>query len=707
MGSVEDDVLLACLVILARHHGLPATPESLSAGLPLTEAGITASFLQRAAKKVGLNSRLRKIAIKDIPDSVCPAILLLEDGDACVYLGPTKGGAVEVIYPRLVDSVVEEAHADLEAKFSGFALLARPKFRFDSRVDSSDTNRDGHWFWSAIRENMPVYKDVLVAAFFINLFALAVPIFMMNVYDRVVPNAAFDTLWVLATGVVIVLVADMVLKSMRGHFLDLASRRVDVELSAKIMERTLGMRLEYRPASVGSFAVNLRSFETLRDFITSTTITTIVDLPFSVLFLAVIAWIAWPLLIPVLLGVAAILVYALFARGRLQRLTESTYQAGAQRNATLIESLTGLDTLKALGAESVMQRKWEETTRFLAGVGVDLRLATLSVTHFTMFAQQLVTVGVIIVGVFLISEGQLTMGGLIAGSMLSRRAMQPFGQVAGLITQAHNARMALNTLNGLFEMPAERRDGGAFVSRDSFRGDVTFNNVSFAYPGSETASVSGISFSIKAGEHVAIVGRVGSGKSTLTKLAMGLYEPTEGAVLIDGIDLRQLDPAEYRNAVGYVPQDVTLFHGTLRENLTLAHRGIEDSSLVRAAQQAALIDFVNRHPRGFDMPISERGDSVSGGQRRCIALARSLVHTPGILFFDEPTGSMDNTTEAVIKKELTVYLPGRTLLLVTHRNALLELVDRIIVVDGGRIVADGARETVLDALKQGKIGRAR
>ena len=707
MGSVEDDVLLACLVILARHHGLPATPESLSAGLPLTEAGITASFLQRAAKKVGLNSRLRKLAIKDIPDSVCPAILLLEGGDACVYLGPTKSGAVEVIYPRLVDSVVEEAPADLEAKFSGFALLARPKFRFDSRIDPKNTNRDGHWFWSAVRGNLPVYKDVLVAAFFINLFALAVPIFMMNVYDRVVPNAAFDTLWVLATGVVIVLVADMVLKSMRGHFLDLASRRVDVELSAKIMERTLGMRLEYRPASVGSFAVNLRSFETLRDFITSTTITTIVDLPFSVLFLAVIAWIAWPLLIPVLLGVAAILVYALFARRRLQRLTEATYQAGAQRNATLIESLTGLDTLKALGAESVMQRKWEETTRFLAGVGVDLRLATLSVTHFTMFAQQLVTVGVIIVGVFLISEGQLTMGGLIAGSMLSRRAMQPFGQVAGLITQAHNARMALETLNDLFEMPAERRDGGAFVSRDSFQGDVTFNNVSFAYPGSETASVSGISFSVKAGEHVAIVGRVGSGKSTLTKLAMGLYEPTEGAVLIDGIDLRQLDPAEYRNAVGYVPQDVTLFHGTLRENLTLAHRGIEDSSLVRAAQQAALIDFVNRHPRGFDMPISERGDSVSGGQRRCIALARSLVHTPGILFFDEPTGSMDNTTEAVIKKELTAYLPGRTLLLVTHRNALLELVDRIIVIDGGRIVADGARETVLDALKQGKIGRAR
>ncbi|MDG1064914.1 MAG: type I secretion system permease/ATPase [Luminiphilus sp.] len=707
MGIAEDDVLLACLVIVARHHGLPATPDSLSAGLPSTEGGINASLLQRAARRVGLHSRLKKLSLESIPASVCPAILLLENGDACVYLGQNNAGSADVIYPRLVNAPVEEAFDTLEAKFTGFALLARPKFYFDSRVDSSDLKREGHWFWSAIRGNIPVYKDVLVAAFFINLFALAVPIFMMNVYDRVVPNAAFDTLWVLSTGVVLVLVADMVLKSMRGHFLDLASRRVDVDLSAKIMERTLGMRLEHRPASVGSFAVNLRSFETLRDFITSTTITTVIDLPFSVLFLAVIAWIGWPLLVPVFLGILAILTYALVSSKKLKRLTETTYQAGAQRNATLIESLTGLDTLKALGAESVMQRKWEDTTRFLAGVGVDLRLATLSVTHFTMFAQQLVTVGVIIVGVFLISEGQLTMGGLIAGSMLSRRSMQPFGQIAGLITQAHNARMALDTLNGLFETPTERREGGAFVSRDNFRGDVTFKNVSFAYPGSETASVAGVSFSVKAGEHVAIVGRVGSGKSTLTKLAMGLYEPTEGAVLIDGIDLRQLDPGEYRKAVGYVPQDVTLFHGTLRENMTLAHRGVEDDALVRAAERAALIDFVNRHPRGFDMPISERGDSVSGGQRRCIALARSLVHTPGILFFDEPTGSMDNSTEATIKKELENYLPGRTLLLVTHRNSLLELVDRIIVVDGGRIVADGAKDGVLAALKQGKIGRAR
>ena len=406
-----------------------------------------------------------------------------------------------------------------------------------------------------------------------------------------------------------------------------------------------------------------------------------------------------------LLGVAAILTFALYRRPKLQRLTETTYQAGAQRNATLIESLTGMDTLKALNAESVMQRKWEQTTRFLAGVGVDLRLATLSVTHFTMFCQQLVSVLVIVVGVLLISEGALTMGGLIAATMLAGRSIQPFGQVAGLITQAHNAKIALTSLDDLFDTPIEQREGGAFVSREQFRGDIAFNNVSFSYPNSETPSLSGVSFRIKAGEHVAILGRVGSGKSTLTKLALGLYEPTEGAVLIDGIDLRQLDPGEYRSAVGYLPQDVTLFHGSLRDNLTLAHRGIEDEALVEAAQRAALTDFVNRHPRGFDMPISERGDSVSGGQRRCIALARALVHRPGVLLFDEPTGSMDNSTEAMVKKELLDYLPGRTLVVVTHRTSLLDLVDRIIVVDGGKIVADGAKEAVLSALQQGKIGK--
>ncbi len=414
MRSSEQDVLLQSLLLVAQHHGLPATAESLTAGLPLTEGGLTPDLIKRAGTRAGLNTRLKAIDLDDVPDAVCPAIVLLEGDSACVYLGRTPSGDAEVIYPEFVNSPVTEPFEKLKERASGFVVLARPKFRFDSRVSSGDFKREGHWFWSAIRANTPIYRDVLFAAFFINVFALALPLFTMNVYDRVVPNAAFDTLGVLALGVFLIMIGDVALKSLRGQFLDLASRRVDVDLSARIMEQTLGMRLEHRPASVGSFAVNLRSFETLRDFITSVTITTVIDLPFAVLFFAVIGWIAWPILIPVLILVIALISYALYMRPKLQALTETTYQAGALRNATLIESLTGMDTLKAMGAESIMQRKWEETTRFLAGVGVQLRLSSLSVTHFTQWCQQMVSVLVIVTGVFLISKGELTMGGLIA-----------------------------------------------------------------------------------------------------------------------------------------------------------------------------------------------------------------------------------------------------------------------------------------------------
>ena len=702
----ETDALLESLLYVAHAHRLPATSESLTVGLPLSDRGLTPDLLGRAAKRAGLNARLTTLDIAAIPDAVCPAIVLLRDDSACVLLGREANGQVRVVHPALIDAEVSESAAELQAKATGHVLLARPRFRLDGRVNTDVEQREGHWFWSAMRANLPVYRDVLFAAFFIGLFALALPLFTMNVYDRVVPNAAFETLWVLAAGMAVILLGDVILRSLRAYFVDLASRRVDVELSARLMEQALGIRLEHRPASVGSFAVNLRSFETLRDFIASATITSLVDLPFALLFFAVIAWIAWPVLIPVLFGIGLLVGYALLMRPRLQRLTERSYQAGALRNATLIESLAGVETLKSMSAESVMQRQWEETTRFLAGIGVRLRITAASVTHATQWCQQTISVFVIITGVYLIADGRLTMGGLIACTMLAGRSVAPFGQLANLITQYHNARIALNSLDGLFALPVEHRREGAFVSRERFNGAIEFKEVVFTYPGAETASLRGVSFKLEAGERVAILGRVGSGKSTLQKLAMGLYQPSEGAVLIDGIDLRQLEPREYRAAVGYVPQDVTLFHGTLRDNIALAHRGLGDDALLQAVRRAGLEDFVNRHPRGFDLPISERGDSVSGGQRRCIAVARALVHEPQVLLLDEPTGSMDNSTEKMVLDQLGEFATGRTLLVVTHRNAILKLVDRIIVLDNGRIVADGPRDSVVAALQQGRIGKA-
>jgi ATP-binding cassette subfamily C protein LapB len=538
------------------------------------------------------------------------------------------------------------------------------------------------------------------------MLALAMPIFTMNVYDRVVPNAAFETLWMLTVGVLIALLADLGLQIARGYFLDYAARRIDITLSAGILEKTLGMRLEHKPLSVGAYSANLRSFEFLRDFTTSATLTGLIDIPFALVFIAVIAWISPLMMLPIIAGIVLLLAITMVVRPRLERLTETSYAAGAQRNSTLIETLSGLETLKAMGAESVMQRQWEEATRFLASHNLRARNLNLQLSQSSSTIQRIVQLAVIVVGVYLIAAGQLSMGGLIASMMLSTRAVGPFAKLGSLLTQFQNAQVAMKSLNALFATPSEYQEEKAFISRDSFAGSYDFKNVSFKYPHADSDSLTQVSFKLAAGEHIAVLGRVGSGKSTIAKLALGLFQATGGEIRIDGVDLRQLDPREYRGSVGYVPQDVTLFTGTLRENIALARPGITDAQLIRAVERAGIADWVNRHPLGFDMPISERGDSVSGGQRKCISVARALVTEPTILIMDEPTGGTDQSTERLIIENLKSFMTGRTLIVVTHRNALLSLADRILVVDAGKIVADGQRDAVVTALRDGKIGRA-
>jgi ATP-binding cassette subfamily C protein LapB len=705
--SNSVDSLLECLLALCRFHGAGTTAAAVCGGLPLEDGRLTPLLFERAASRVGLSSKIAYRDIVDIEPALLPAVVMLKGERACLLTGWDEAGEIaNVVYPDHNEALVKVPREQLIADASGEVILCRPRFRFDGRAPRVGASSRGHWFWDAIRANAPIYRDVLLAAFFINVFALAMPLFTMNVYDRVVPNNATETLWMLAAGVILMMLADISLRTMRGYFLDLASRRVDIRLSALIMERVLGMRLEHRPTSVGAYAVSLRSFESVRDFITSASITTIIDLPFAVLFVAVMAWIAWPVIIPVIVGLIVVVGYALSVRGKLKELAETTYRAGAMRNSTLIESLVGLDTIKAMGGESRMQRRWEETTAFLAHVGVQLRLISNSAINVTQWGQQTVYIFVIITGVYLITAGELSMGGLIACTMLSGRIMAPFGQLAGLITQYHNAQISLQNLEEVMAKPVERPEGAQFLSRELFSGEIEFKNVSFAYPGAQLESLSDVSFKIKPGEHVAILGRVGSGKSTLQKLAMGLYQPTSGAILIDGIDLRQLDPSELRSRVGYVPQDVTLFYGSLRDNLTLSNPQLSDSAIVRSVEIANLTEYVNRHPQGFDMMIGERGDSLSGGQRKSVALARGVINEPPLLLMDEPTGSMDHSTEAIVQKQLAEFIKGRTWLVVTHRNSLLEMVDRIIVVDQGKLVADGPRETVVQALQQGRIGRA-
>ncbi len=701
------DSLLECLLVVVHAHGATLSRQAAIDGLPLVNNRLTPSLFKRAAKRAGLTSNVVRKPLDKLNPALFPAVLLLEGEEACVLLGwQDDGQTARVIFPELGKAEATLPRGELAARYAGHTILARPEFRFDSRTPEVGRVKHRHWFWGTLADNTRLYRDVLLAAFMINVFAIALPLFTMNVYDRVVPNHAIETLWMLAVGVALVLVADLVLRTMRGYFLDLAGSRVDVRLSAYIMERVLGLRMENRPVSAGSFAANLRSFETIRDFITSATVTAFIDVPFALIFLVVIGWIAWPLILPILFGMLLLIVYALTVHSKMHELSETTYRAGAMRNATLIESLVGLEAIKALGAEGVMQRKWESSANFLSRVSAQLRLLSSSTINVAMWVQQFMNIVVVVVGVYMISDGNLTLGGLIACTMLASRAMAPISQVAGLLTQYHNAATALKSLDGILEQPVERPEDSSFVSRQHFTGDIEFKDVDFSYPEQGVTALRNISLKIRAGEHIAILGRVGSGKTTLEKLILGLYRPTSGAVLVDGIDLRQLDPAELRRNIGYVPQDVTLFYGSLRDNLTIASPMADDAAVLRAAQVGGIIEFVNSHPKGFDMSVGERGESLSGGQRQAVAIARATINDPPILLMDEPTGSMDHSSEEEIKQRLGTFAIGKTLIVVTHRTSLLDLVERIIVIDSGKIVADGPKAQVVEALRQGRIGKA-
>lgn len=711
-GLREDlllhDPLLDSLLEVARMHGRPSTRAALSAGLPLQNGRLTPSLVARAANRAGLNCRTVRRELDKIDAVQLPVILLLKGNEACVLVKwEEPGKQAQILLPESGQTAFTLPLEELSARYLGIAIFLQPRVKFDSRTPEVAKLAKRHWFWGVMLEQWQIYRDVLVAALLINMFALAIPLFSMNVYDRVIPNNAVDTLWVLAISVVSLLALDMILRMMRGHFVDLASSRIDIKLSSALMERVLGLKMEAKPPSVGAFAATLKSFETVRDFIASATVSTLVDLPFALLFYLVIAWIAWPVVFIPLVGFLGMVIYIYALQQKMHELSETTYRAASLRNATLVESLTAMETIKSLGAESHVQATWEKTAAFLAKTSNQLRMLSLSATNSVQTIQQIVNVAVLIAGVYLVHNGLLTQGGLIACTMLTGRAMAPLGQLAGLLIQYQGARTALESLNKLMVKPIERPQDSTFIHRPEIRGEIEFRNVTFGYPNADPI-LKNVSFKINPGESIVVLGRVGSGKSTIQKLILGFYEPQEGSVLVDGIDLRQLDPADLRRNVGYVGQDSILFFGTLRENIAYGAPYADDSAIIAASELAGLREFVNKHPRGFDMPIGERGESLSGGQRQCISIARAFLMEPPILLLDEPTSSMDYTTENEFKLRLGRFAkrfsPGKTLIVSTHRSSLIDLAERILVVNEGRLVADGPRDEVLEALKTGRVG---
>jgi ATP-binding cassette subfamily C protein LapB len=696
-----DDSLLACLVTLCRTLHEPRSADALIAGLPLVNGKLTPELFVRSAQRVGLSAAVVQRSLADIPDLVLPAVLMTTDGGACIL--SRKDGQVCELMETATQGVATVPLEKLSAAYSGQAIFVRHHFRFDQRAQAAPGFRPRHWFWDVIWKSWPIYADVLLASLLINLFALASPLFVMNVYDRVVPNYAEETLWVLAIGMLIVSAFDAGMKALRSYFLDAAGKRADMILSSTVFERVLGIRTSAKPESVGAFANNLQEYEYFRDFITSATLTTVIDLPFLVLFLLIMALIGgYIALIPLVILPLGIVV-ALVMQQSLKKEIGELFRYSSQKNATLIESIAGLDAIKAYGAEGQFQRRWEDIISNIGTQGVKVRALSQGAVNATTLLQQIAYLLVVIAGVYLITDNQLTMGGLIACTIFTSRALTPLSQVASLLVRYHQAKASLDSLNRMMNLPTERDNESRFLHRPKLTGRIEFKNVSFSYPNSPVKALNDISFTIAEGERVAIVGRIGCGKTTLEKLIMGLYEPQEGAVLVDGTDLRQLDPIDLRRNIGYMPQETQLFYGNVRDNIVMGAPFMDDASVLRAAELAGVTAFTNTHPMGFDLPVGERGSQLSGGQRQSIALARAMLLSPPIYVMDEPTNAMDNSTEEQFKARFAEEVKGKTLIVVTHRASLLSLVDRVIVLDRGHIVANGPKDRVLDALKHGQI----
>lgn len=707
--SHNNDALVECLLIISRHHNQEISRESLISGLPLVDGQLTPSLVHRASKRLQMSSQIQNRKLHQINHNLLPAILILKHDDespekACVLQSiDASRNLAQITYPDLPDSIVEITLDDLQSDYQGTVIYIRPEFKFDSRANKIEKN-SLHWFWGVIRDNRHLYRDILIASIFINLFAIAMPLFVMNVYDRVVPNHATETLWILAAGIAIVLIAELSLRLLRNWFIDLGANRADVRLSSAIMEKVLGMKMTDRPNSSGSFVSNVQSFESIRSFIGSLTVVALVDLPFVLLFTTIVALIEPIMALPILIGGFLILSYAFFAQNKMHELSLDAMQAGSMRNATLYEGVSNLETLKSFNVESKTQSDWEKATIFLTRNAAKMRMISASITQGAHWMQHLVGIMVIILGVYSIIEGNISQGALIAAYMLSSRAMGPIGQTAGLLSQYHYAATAYQSLEEIMNKDSERPAEKTWIAPPLVRGEIEFQNVSFKYPNDERMALKDVSFKIKAGEHIAILGRNGSGKTTLEKLILGLYQPESGHILIDGVDLRHFDPAQLRRNIGYMPQDISLFYGTLKDNITVASPTATDENILKATHLSGLDTFVRSHPAGFDMPVGERGQLLSGGQKQSVALARSIINDPPILLFDEPTGSLDFSSESQFIQQMNEATKGKTLITITHRTPLLKLVERIIVMDNGKIVANGPKETVLEALKKGRVG---
>jgi ATP-binding cassette subfamily C protein LapB len=716
--DLENDALAHALSWLTRHHGRERTPESLLAGQPL-QGRLGPDQALQALREAGYNAGLVQRSIGELHHLLLPAVLLLNDSDACIVVARHADDPrrYDIVMPGRQHHACSASETELQAEYTGVALVATPLAASAPRAPvqgGEDELRDpsAHWLWGTLRHFMPYYRGALLAAMLSNVLMLVTGLSTSVIFDKVLPNQAFVTLAAVASACGLALVFDLMARQLRAYLIDMASRKADLIVGATLFRQTLGIRMEHRPQSAGAYAHHLAQVEQVREFFASATLSALSDLPFIVIFVAMTFIVGGPLGWVLVVAIPLLLGGAVFIQSALRRAMNSHLREQADLHGVLVEAVDGLEDLKAAGAQGRFLRRYEEATAAAAAAMLRSRQITSWTNNVSAVSQQLITTVMLVWGVFLVDDKAVTAGALIGSVMFATRAVAPLASVVALATRYQGARAAMRALDHVMQQPVEREHGKAYVPMRSLSGRIGLVDASFSYPaqaipgsgargpteGGGPRVLKGVTLRFAPGERVAVLGRIGSGKSTVLRLLAGLYQPSEGMVEVDGMDLRQIDPADFRARVGFVSQDPRLFSGTLRDNVLLDRPAADAARLADVARLTGLDRLVASHPQGWELPVGEAGALLSGGQRQLVALARCLVMKPQVLLMDEPTSSMDAQSEVAFLRQLKTACGDCTLVMVTHRPAVLELVSRVVVIDGGRAVLDGPKDAVLAAL---------
>ncbi len=702
--DAKDDPFLGCLVFLCEHFGKAKSAGALKTGLAYDGAGMDAKLFCEAAKINKIKAEIaQKTDISKLSKAVLPCVLILEGNNPCILMEIDAAGTAQIFIPE-TSSMRDMSLCELVEAYTGYLIYVHPKTEFTAREQAEAPASKSHWYWGIVKQSRSVYALVIIASVFINLFALVSPLFIMNVYDRVIPNAAIETGWALGIGALIAFIFDFVFRSIRGYLIDFASRKSDVVAARRVYDHVLDMRLSDRPASAGAFANMLKDFDSVRDFFTSATITAMVDLPFTLLFLFFVYQLGGNIAL-ILIGLIALVIMVGFAvQSTLRHLVCKAQKSAQTRHGLLLETINGLETIKSTQSDGLFRKRYTAHLEDDALYAQKTRMLSAFGVNFATFLQQSASIIIILSGMYLVQDNIMTVGGLIACVILGGRAIAPIGQIANLMARYYQAGNALKTLDDIMATELERPHNRDFLHRPALSGAIKFEHVSFAYPQTQEVEVlRDVSFTITPGEKVGIIGRVGSGKSTIAKLLLKLYDPSNGVILADDTDIRQIDPADIRENMAYIAQDVTLFQGSVRDNITISVPNASEDEILQCAKAAGVHDFVSRHPMGYDALVGEGGSALSGGQRQAIALARAMLKSPDIIICDEPTNAMDVQSENAFCHYVRRQAKEKTLILITHKHSMLSMVDRLILMHNGKVLMDGRRDDVIKALHSGDV----